>query len=166
MQASENDHQGTSKQKNGCVTWKSLPIQRWRRTVCDKHHYRNEQWVYEFTPESKRKLNDFGKKNLTMFWNCQDLILPWIFLTKSKISIGKILQKLCKGITWKRPGWLTSGGRLLHFGPDSSLVAEQKWEVLQHPLYSLDLAPSDFLFGPFKNFYQRKDLRTRMHCKK
>jgi histone-lysine N-methyltransferase SETMAR len=32
-----------------------------------------------------------------------------------------------------------------------------KWEVLQHPPHSLDLAPSDFyLFGPFKNFLSGK----------
>jgi histone-lysine N-methyltransferase SETMAR len=36
-------------------------------------------------------------------------------------------------------------------------LQKEKWEVLQHPPYSPDLAPSDFyLFGPFKNFLSRK----------
>jgi histone-lysine N-methyltransferase SETMAR len=40
---------------------------------------------------------------------------------------------------------------------DSGLVARRKWEVLQHPPHSPDLAPSDFhLFGPFKNISSGK----------
>jgi hypothetical protein len=32
------------------------------------------------------------------------------------------------------------------------VMQEQQWEVLEHPLYSSDLAQSDFhLFGPLKH---------------
>jgi histone-lysine N-methyltransferase SETMAR len=34
------------------------------------------------------------------------------------------------------------------------VMPEQQWEVLEHPSYSPDLAPSDFyLFGPLKHHF-------------
>jgi histone-lysine N-methyltransferase SETMAR len=36
-------------------------------------------------------------------------------------------------------------------------LQKRRWEVLQHPPHSPDLAPSDFhLFGPFKNLLSEK----------
>jgi hypothetical protein len=40
-----------------------------------------------------------------------------------------------------------------------------KWEGLQHPPHSPDLALSDlYLSGSLKNFYEEKYLRTKMHA--
>ncbi|GFT86816.1 histone-lysine N-methyltransferase SETMAR [Trichonephila clavipes] len=52
----------------------------------------------------------------------------------------------------------------------TSVVTRQKrwdlgWEVLMHPPYSPDLAPSDYnLFLAFKNFLSDKNLGTREDC--
>jgi histone-lysine N-methyltransferase SETMAR len=81
---------------------------------------------------------------------------------------------LHEAIKQKRPGRLTAGVSLLHDGarPHTSVqtvawLQKQKCEVLQHPPYSPDLAPSDFcLFGPFMNFLSGKRFEDQMHCKK
>ena len=70
-----------------------------------------------------------------------------------------ILMKLRAAIRRKRPGLLTKGVLLLHDNacPHSANLTTAtlrsfKWEVLQHPPYSPDLALSDFhLFGPLKH---------------
>jgi transposase len=58
----------------------------------------------------------------------------------------------------KQPGFLQRGIVLLHdnarphtANPTYELLWRYNWEVLDHPPYSPDLAPSDFhLFGPLK----------------
>ena len=58
----------------------------------------------------------------------------------------------------KRPGLLTRGVLLLHDNtrPHTTRLTQEKinqlrWEVMEHPSYSPDLAPSDYhLFGPLK----------------
>jgi hypothetical protein len=56
-----------------------------------------------------------------------------------------MINQWSEASTW----WSTTS----HFNPESGLVAN-----VQHPQHSPDLAPSDLcLFGPFNNFYQKKD---------
>jgi len=44
-----------------------------------------------------------------------------------------------------------------HINQTKAWLEKSKWEVIQHPTYSPDLAPSDFhLFGLFKNFLSGK----------
>jgi transposase len=67
-------------------------------------------------------------------------------------------MKLCAAIRRKQPGLLTKGILLLHdnacphsANQTTATLRSLKWEVLQHPPYSPNLAPSDFhLFGPLK----------------
>jgi hypothetical protein len=76
----------------------------------------------------------------------------------------KILEKLHEAITWNRPRWLTARMWLLHDGAwpctsaqTAAWLQTQKWEALQHPPHSTDIAPSDFyLFRTLKDFISRK----------
>ena len=68
-------------------------------------------------------------------------------------------NELRPAIRSKRRGRLTQGVLLLHNNacPHTAhltinTILQLNWEVLEHPAYSPDLAPSDFhLFGPLKN---------------
>jgi hypothetical protein len=112
------------------------------------------------------------KTMATVLWDCEGLLLCEFLPPKTTINSStycKTLKKLHKAIKRKRSGRLTAIVRLLHDGaqPHTSVhtavwLKKQKWEVLQHPPHSRDLAPSDFyLFGQLKFFYREKDLRTK-----
>jgi len=68
-------------------------------------------------------------------------------------------NELRPAIRSKRRGRLTQGVLLLHDNARRhtahltiNTILPLNWEVLEHPAYSPDLAPSDFyLFGPLKN---------------
>ena len=74
-------------------------------------------------------------------------------------------MKLDKTIKEKRPELTTRKGVVFHQDnarPHTSLVTRRKllelgWEVMPHPLYSPDLAPSDYhLFRPHQNHLNGK----------
>jgi len=79
--------------------------------------------------------------------------------TVTSASYCKILTKLRAAICRKQPGLLTKGllplyenARPHSTNQTTATLRSFKWEVLQHPPYSPDLAPSDFhLFGPLKH---------------
>ena len=138
----------------------------------------DESWVHHYKPETKRASMQWkhptspahkkfkvtpsaGKVMLTVFWVCRGVLLTEFQQrdhTVTSASYCTILTKLRAAIRRKRPGVLTKGMLLLHENarPDSvnqttATLRSCKWEVLQHPLYSPDLGPSDFhLFGPPK----------------
>lgn len=144
----------------------------------------DETWVYEFTPESKQqsmmwkhpdspvhkkfKTQPSARKTMaTVFWDSEGLLLCEFLEPRTTINSDRYcetLQKLHTAIRRKRPGRLRQGVKLLHDGarPHTSnqtkeWLTQRKWEVLQHPPYSPDLAPSDFyLFGPLKKFLAGK----------
>ena len=64
-------------------------------------------------------------------------------------------NELRPAIRSKRRGRLTQGVLLLHDNTAQltiNTILQLNWEVLEHPAYSPDLAPSDFhLFGPLRN---------------
>lgn len=139
----------------------------------------DESWVHHYQPESKRVSMQWkhpsspcakkfkvtpsaGKVMLTVFWDHQGVLLT-NFQKKddrvNSLSYCKLLVKLRSTIRRKRPGLLTRGVILLHDNarPHTALLTREKiqkfgWELLDHPPYSPDLAPSDYhLFGPLKN---------------
>ena len=87
----------------------------------------------------------------------------------------KDLTKLRGAIKRKRPGKLSKKVLLLHDNarPHSAaktknLLENFKWDIFDHPLYSPDLAPSDFRLFPLlkeslggKHFCNNEDLKTR-----
>jgi histone-lysine N-methyltransferase SETMAR len=72
----------------------------------------------------------------------------------------EVLLKLQDAICRNCPGQLERGILLHHVNARSHTaraaqerIQELLWELLEHPPYSLDLAPSDFHpFGPLKNY--------------
>ena len=77
-------------------------------------------------------------------------------------------NELRPAIRSKRRGSLTQGVMLLHDNsrPHTAhitfnAIRQLNWEVLEHPAYSPDLAPSDFnLFGPLKNALRGRRFET------
>jgi len=138
----------------------------------------DETWVHYATPESKRdsmtwkhlgsppmrkfKTNPSARKMMaTVFWDSRGIILMEFLQhgqTVNAVRYCETLEHLREAIRRKRPGLLSRGVVLLHDNatPHTSAktlewLQKYNWEILQHPAYSPDLAPSDYhLFGPLK----------------
>ena len=123
------------------------------------------QWKHTSSLSSK-KFNSqpsAGKLMLTVFWDSQEPILEHYMekcVTVTSANYCNMLRnELRPTICSKRRGRLTHGFLLLHDNacPHTAhltinTIRQLDWEVLEHPAYSPDLAPSDFhLFGPLKN---------------
>ena len=145
-----------------------------RVVTCD------ETWVWHYEPESKRQSMEWkhtnspvkkkfksqrstGKVMLTVFWDMQGPITI-SYLEKGTTVNGanycELLRQVKKDIKNKRRG-RQSQGVILHqdnarphtAAETVKTINELGWELLPHPPYSPDLAPSDFyLFGPLKEF--------------
>jgi transposase len=88
------------------------------------------------------------------------------------------LERLKEAIQHKRPGLLTKGLRVLRLHDDArphsaaatvNLLKSWGWEILPHPPYSPDLAPSDFhLFLKMKKqlrgqrFHSNEDVQNEI----
>ncbi|GBM61171.1 Mariner Mos1 transposase [Araneus ventricosus] len=94
----------------------------------------------------------------TVFWDHQGLLLVDFHTcgaTVNAASYCATLDQLHKAFRRKRPELLLKGVLLLHDNArlhtvlvTRDLKQRFRWNVLVHPPYSLDLAPSDFhLFG-------------------
>lgn len=140
----------------------------------------DETWVHHFEPETKRQSMEWrhayspqkkkfktvpsaGKVMMTVFWDCEGVILIDVMPKGSTINSEayvKTLDKLKQ--RFRRLGRHVNPQDVLiqhdNARPHTSLrtcehIAKLGWIVLPHPPYSPDLAPSDFhLFGPMKNF--------------
>ena len=91
---------------------------------------------------------------------------PW---TVTSVNYSNMLRnELRPAIRSKRRGRLTQGVLLLHDNarPHTAhltinTILQLNWEVLEHPAYNPDLAPSDFrLFGPRKNALKGRRFAT------
>jgi len=121
------------------------------------------QWKHPASPVHKKLkvTSSAGKVMLTLFWDCQGVLLTKFQQRDHTImsaSYCAILTKLHVAIHRKWPGLLTKGMLLLHdnahphsANQTTATLRSFKWEVFQHPPYSPDLAPSEFhLFGTLK----------------
>lgn len=150
----------------------------------------DESWAYHYTPETKQasmewkhagspvkkkfKVTQSARKVLvTVFWDMHGVLLVDFAehgTTVNAAAYIKTLVKLRRAIRDKRHN---INVKLLHDNarPHVAAVVRQKiaefgWEVLQHPPYSPDLAPSDFhLFGPMKKFLAGKRFETDVEVK-
>lgn len=148
----------------------------------------DETWVYHFTPESKQqsmewrhsfspkkrkfKVKQSARKIMaTVFWDRKGVLLIEFMPTGTTInsaSYCETLEKLRKAIKNRRPGMLTKGVRLLHDNArphvarnTKSLLEKFGWDILPHPPYSPDLAPSDYhLFTNLKKHLGGKRLNS------
>lgn len=144
----------------------------------------DETWVYHHTPESKRQslqwrhthspktkkfktLISAKKIMASVFWDRRGVLLV-DFMPQGKTVTAdaycETLRRLRRAIQNKRRGMLTRGICLLHDNArphtarvTSALLGSWKWDVLDHPPHSPDLAPSDFhLFLHLKQYLAGK----------
>ena len=135
----------------------------------------DEIWIYQYDPESKKQseLNQnsiacgpykekpekpTAKILATIFWDSQGVLLVDFVENRELLNPSyraEILQRLHSEVAKKRPGKLYS--RVLFHRDNSgsnsnklvrSTLRECRWELLNHPPYSPDLAPSDFFLFP------------------
>jgi len=126
------------------------------------------QWKYPSSPVAKKfKMQpSAGKLMLTVFWDSQGPILETYQergTTVTSATYCDILQRELKpAIRSKRRGKLSNEILLLHDNAHPTTphtaartletLKQLKWEAMEYPADSPDLAPSDFhLFGPLKN---------------
>lgn len=138
----------------------------------------DESWFHYYEPESKEQSKQWkhpdspppkkakaqqsaGKRMATVFWDCEGILLiEWLPEGKAINSdyYIEVLKKLREAVKSKRRGKLTRHVLLQHDNatPHSSAktmaaIKDLGFELLPHPPYSPDLAPSDYwLFGSMK----------------
>lgn len=140
----------------------------------------DETWIHHYTPETKQQSKQWtargepaskkakcvpsaGKVMASVFWNAKGILLI-DYLEKGKTITGEyyasLLEKLKAAIAEKRPGMAKKKVLFHHDNAPShsSRVSQQKltelrFQMLPHPPYSPDLAPSDYhLFPKLKTF--------------
>lgn len=137
----------------------------------------DEKWILYNNVQRKRTWKQAGesaepvaraglhpmKVLLSVWWDCRgiiffELLRPGVTITSDKYC--EQLTKLSAKIKEIRPVLTNRKGVIFHHDNARPHVAQQtlrklkelKWEVLQHPPYSPDLAPSDFhLFRSLQN---------------
>lgn len=130
------------------------------------HHYEPEskqdsmQWHKKGTPPPKKfkVTQSAGKLMATVFWDTEGILL--VDYKEKGVSItgeyyASILEQLKEAIREKRRGKLTKGVLLLHDNAPVhksrvALAALHKvgFDIIDHPPYSPDLAPSDYYLFP------------------
>ena len=155
----------------------------WRRIVTTDEtwlpYYNSEtkaqsmSWVKpgETPPVKAKATPSAGKVMMTVFWDCEGLIeisyLPRGETINADYYIEQ-LNRLHAALKKSRPGKLHQRILLQHDNarPHTAkktiaALREKNWELLPHPPYSPDLAPSDFwLFGPLKSGLRGKKYET------
>ncbi|KAK3787443.1 hypothetical protein RRG08_025710 [Elysia crispata] len=123
-------------------------------------------------PEKVRRKQGALKVMHMIFFDMNGVILRWpvpIGTTINTQYYKKVLQdKLRPAIRKKRPGLLESGILFQHDNAPvhtaravTDVLAGYKWELLEHPRYSPDLAPCDFhLFPKMKEHLRGQRFET------
>lgn len=135
----------------------------------------DETWIYQFDPENKNQSKQWlekgskgpikfksersvGKVMATIFWDAQGVILI-DFLQGQQTITGAyyegVLRKLHNELLKKRHGKITQRILFHHDNAPAhssklsrSVLRDFRWELIPHPPYSPDLAPSDFFLFP------------------
>ncbi|KAJ0183740.1 hypothetical protein K1T71_000163 [Dendrolimus kikuchii] len=117
-----------------------------------------------------------NKVMLCVWWDWKGIIHYELLPTGRTIDSGRYceqLMRLKQKVERKRPELINRRGVVFHHDnarPHTSLATQQKlrefgWEVLMHPPYSPDLAPSDFhLFRSLQNSLGTIRLTSREDC--
>lgn len=119
-----------------------------------------------------------NKVMLCVWWDWKGIVYYEVLphgLTLNSNLYCKQLDNLNEAIAKKRPEISNRKGVVSHHGnarPHTSLMTRQKltdlgWEVLTHPPYSPDLAPSDYyLFRSLQNSLDGLKLTSKEDCEK
>jgi len=151
----------------------------WRRIVT-----MDETWVHHFDPETKqqsmvwkhsssptpkkfRVQASAGKVMASVFWDEEGILLIDYLDHGSTITgtyYANLIGRLVEAIKEKRRGKMRRGVLFLHDNAPShkshvatAAIGKAKFELLKHPPYSPDLAPSDYyLFPKLKEYLRGK----------
>lgn len=122
------------------------------------------QWVApgEQRPVHAKSAPSVGKYQVTVFWDCKGIIHVDFCPPKHTINAAyysDLLQTVHNKLPEIRPGklhlrplLLQDNARVHTANLSMATIRELKWQLLPHPPYSPDLAPSDYhLFAPMKD---------------
>ena len=116
---------------------------------------KSRQWVAPGSPRPKKFKTQpsAGKVMATVFWDAKGVIMLDFLPKRSTITgvyYANLLDQLRTAIREKRRGELS---KVVLLQQDNARAVERNgYELIQHPAYSPDLAPSDFfLFPNLKN---------------
>lgn len=161
-----NDRQ-MEKRKTTCET---LLLRHERKSVLHRIVTSDEKWIYFKNPKRKKswvnpgeaststaKPDRFGKKTmLCVWWDQRGVVYHELLKPGETVNAQRYRQQIINlnhALIEKRPEWATRHGKviLLHDNAPSHTAKDVKaeikalgWEVLPHPPYSPDLAPSDY----------------------
>ncbi|GFS73022.1 histone-lysine N-methyltransferase SETMAR [Trichonephila clavipes] len=120
----------------------------------------SKQWKHPSSPRAKKfkQILSAGKIMASSFWDRKGVLLCEFMPRGTTINADRYcetLNKLRRAIQNKRRGMLTKGVRFHHDNArphtanrTTALVERFGWEMVSHPPYSPDLAPSDFHLFP------------------
>ncbi|XP_020715242.1 uncharacterized protein LOC101457564 isoform X1 [Ceratitis capitata] len=143
----------------------------------------DEKWITYSNVKRKRPQKTVYKPELTarkalfcVWWDWQGIINYELLPDGQTLNPDlhcQQLERLKEAIVDKRPDLANSRGILLHqdnHKPHTTIATHQKlrelgWEVLIHPHFSPDLAPSDYhLFPSMANYLDGEELASRESC--
>lgn len=134
-----------------------------------KRHWAKSGQVPLTTPKAELHQK---KLMLCVWWDMKGIIYYELLQPNQTINAEKYceqLQKLNSELVKKRPELINRKGVVFHHDnarPHSAMMTQHKlkelnWDVLKHPPYSPDLAPSDFhLFLSLQNYLNGKKFNT------
>lgn len=135
----------------------------------------DETWIHHFDPETKKQsmvwkhrsspppkkfrvAPSAGKVMASVFWDSQGVIMVDYLATGGTVTgqyYATLIIQLRENIKAKRRGMLSKGVLLLQDNAPShtsqvatAAIRDARLQLLQHPPYSPDLAPSDFYLFP------------------
>ena len=141
----------------------------------------DETWVHYFSPESQQSSREWrhtsspkpkrerrscsAGKVMAFFWGWQGVIHVDFLTDARTVNAAYYSDLLAKDVKEKIRSKRKTGGKRVAFLQDNACphtakttmetLRKLKWNLLTHPLYSPDLAPSDFyLFGRLKSDLQ------------
>lgn len=135
------------------------------------------QWIKhgEQPPVHAKSAPSVGKFQVTVFWDCEGVIHIDYCPPGRTINADyycNLLQIVHDLLPEKRPGkrrplFLQDNARVHTAKSTMNLIKTLKWQLLPHPAYSPDLAPSDFhLFGPLKEPLRGHHFKDEKEIKK
>ncbi|GFW41436.1 histone-lysine N-methyltransferase SETMAR [Trichonephila clavipes] len=132
----------------------------WVHYTTRKQKKQLKQWKHPSSPRAKKfkQILSAGKIMASIFWDRKGVLLCEFMPRGTTINADRYcetLNKLRRAIQNKRRGMLTKGVRFHHDNAQphtanrtTALVERFGWEMVSHPPYSPDLAPSDFHLFP------------------
>jgi [histone H3]-lysine36 N-dimethyltransferase SETMAR len=120
----------------------------------------SKQWKHPSSPRAKKfkQILSAGKIMASIFWDRKGVLLCEFMPRGTTINADRYcetLNNLRRAIQNKRRGMLTKGVRFHHDNArphtanrTTALIERFGWEMVSHPPYSPDLAPSDFHLFP------------------